>query len=225
MLSFSIQAYSMPMFAPYLYLFPLQQTHTMRPRGPSRSPSPTPQYSSSNHPAQPTLQHQEPYSQHQYLSTSVPPQFDQAPVTSQHADSFSSTRYPITEPLPQQVPCPSLPWQQQQIPPPNSSSFPVGYSSPSPRYQVPQPFSQGYHANQGPGLPHLYPTGVPTYPHTSLGYQSSPTRVHEELQVNQGAMEKGLPTNGDTSGNVPSAMAANLVNAKNRAVIVPGFGM
>lgn len=42
--------------------------------------------------------------------------------------------------------------------------------------------------------------------------------------MNQGAMEKGLPTNGDTSGNVPSAMAANLVNAKNRAVMVPGFG-
>lgn len=44
--------------------------------------------------------------------------------------------------------------------------------------------------------------------------------------MNQGAMEKGQPTNGDTSGNIPSAMAANLLNAKNRAVIgIPGFGM
>lgn len=223
--SFSIQAYSMPMFAPCMYLFPLQQTHTMHPRGPSRSPSPTPQYSSSSHSAQPALQHQEPYSQHQYPSASVPPQFDQAPVTSQHADSFGSTRYPVTEPLPQQVPCLSVPWQQQQIPPPNSSSFPVSYSSPSPRYQLAQPFSQGCHPNQGPGLP-VYPTGVPTYPHTSLAYQPSPPRVHEELQVNQGAMEKGQPTNGDTSGSVPSAMAANLVNTKNRAAIgIPGFGM
>lgn len=205
----------MPMFAPYMYLLPLQHAHTMHPKVPSRSPSPTPHYSSCN----PPIRHQEAYPHPQYppTSASMPSQYDQASVTEP-----SQLSYSVTEPPPHRMSCPSLPWQQHQIPPPNNSSFPVGYPTPSPPYPVPQTFSHGYHPGQGPGLP-LYPSSLPVYPPSSLGYQSSST--HEELQVNQGAMEKCQPANGDTPCQVPGDIAANFANAnKNRTVVVPGFG-
>lgn len=43
--------------------------------------------------------------------------------------------------------------------------------------------------------------------------------------MNQGAMEKCQPANGDTPCQVPGDIAANFANAnKNRTVVVPGFG-
>lgn len=218
------QAYSMPMLPPYIYLLPLQQTHTMQPRELSRSPSPTPaptptpQYSSSSH----HFQQQEAYPQQQYPPPALASHFEAAQMTLQHGETFHPTRYPVSEPSPQQLPCPSLPWQQQHIPPPNSSSYPASYSSPTPHYPVPQPIPQGYHSSRGPGLP-LYPTGVPSYPHTTLGYQPTPARAHEEPQVKLEVLEKGQHCG--PADSVQSAMAASLVNTNGRTVVVPGFGM
>lgn len=212
----------MPMFAPYMYLLPLQQAHTMHPKVPSRSPSPAPHYSSPN----PTIRHQEMYPHPQYppTSASMPAQYDQAPVTEpcQVSEPFNPTSYPVTEPPSHQISCPSLPWQPHQIPLPNNTSFPNVYPTPNPHYSVPQQISQGYRPGQAPGLS-MYPSSVHTYPPSSLGYQSS--AAHEELLVNQGAMEKCQPANSDTPGQVPAAVAANLANAnKNIKVMVSGFG-
>lgn len=217
------QAYSMPMYPPYIYLFPLQQTHTMNPRGPSRSPSPSPcpspalQYSSTNH----HVQQQEPYDQ----PTLPPPSahFDQAPVAHQHSEAFQSTRYQVMEQQQQQQ-LPSLSWQQQQqIPPANTSSFPVSYPSSTPHYPVPQQIPQGYHPSQGPALP-VYPAAVPPYPYTTLAYQPSPARVHEEPQANLEVVEKNQHSCGPADA-VQGSVAAGLVNSNSRAVVLPPFGM
>ncbi|XP_076581054.1 OTU domain-containing protein 4 [Chaetodon auriga] len=220
-----VKAYSMPMFPPYIYLLPLQQAHTMHPKLPSRSPSPTPNYPPSN----PPTRHQEAYPHPQYppTSVSVPPQYDhQAPLTDPpHPSdpSFNQAGYPAAQPPPHTMSCPSLPWQQHQMPPPRNPSFPVGYPTPSPQYPLPPPLSQGYHPGQGSGHP-LYPPSVPPYP---ASYQSS--SAHEELQVSQGAMEHRQPANGDAvpgqgPGRGPGLAAVNLANANNsRAVVVPGF--
>lgn len=212
----SLQAYSMPMFAPYIYLLPLQHAHTMHPKVPSRSPSPTPHYPSSNQPTK----HQEVYPHPQYPPTSapLPLQYDQAPLAepSQHSVPFNPAGYPIAELPPHHMSCPSLPWQQYHIPPSNNSSFPVGYPTSRPSFPLPQHLSQGYYPGQGSGLP-LYPSSsVPAYPPSSLGYPSPAT--HEELQVNQVVIEECRPANGDTAGQVPAA--AN----NNRTMVVPGFG-
>ncbi|XP_039996977.1 OTU domain-containing protein 4 isoform X2 [Xiphias gladius] len=224
-----IKAYSMPMFPPYIYLLPLQQAHTMHPKVPSRSPSPTPHFPPSNAPTM----HQEVYPQYPPTSTSVLPQYDhQAPVTElprPSEPSFNQAGYPITQPSPHRMPPPSLPWQQHQMPPPRNSSYPVGYPPPTPTYPIPPPSSKGYHPGQGQG--HLlYPPTMPPYPPSSLGYQSSP--APEELHVSQGAIERLQPANGETMsshrpGRVPGPMegpaAANVANANNsRTMMVPG---
>ncbi|XP_070710476.1 OTU domain-containing protein 4 [Pempheris klunzingeri] len=222
-----VKAYSMPMFPPYVYLLPLQQAHTMHPKPPSRSPSPTPLYA----PSKPPARHQEAYPQHpQYppTSTTMPPQYDhQAPLAEPpHPDdsSFSQAGYSVTQPPPHRV---SLPWQQHQMPPPRNPNFLVGYHAPSPPYSVPPPVTQGYHPGQGPGGRQLYPQSVPPYPPSTLGYQ--PSSTPEELQASQGPMEPRQPANGDAMpGRVPgpleSPAAANVANANaNRPVVVPSF--
>ncbi|XP_060887641.1 OTU domain-containing protein 4 [Labrus mixtus] len=221
-----LKAYSMPMLPPYVYLLPLQQTHTMHPRITSRSPSP--HYPPSNPPPRP----QEPYPHPQYppTSASMPPQYDhQAPPTEppHHSDpSYNQSGYPMSQPpthrMPQQ-------WLQQQMPPPRNPNFPVGYPTPNPHYAVPPTISQVYHPGQSPGHP-LYPSSVSSYPPSSLGYQ--PSSAPEELQVNQGAMEQHRPSNGNIMpgqrpvqghGLLGSPPAANMANANNITVMVPGF--
>ncbi|XP_074480416.1 OTU domain-containing protein 4 [Sebastes fasciatus] len=208
-----VKAYTMHMFPPYLYLLPLQQAHTMHPKLPPRTPSPsqTPHYPS---------RHQDSY---QYPPTSappVPPQYDhQAPLAEPPRPSEPSfttaAGYPVTQPPPTH----RLPWQQHQMPPLRNPGYPAGYPNPSASYRAPPPLSQGYHPGQTQGHP-LYPP----YPPSSLGYQSS---TPEELQVSQGAMEQRQPANGDAMrGQGPgreSPAAANVANA-NRSVGVPGFG-
>nr|XP_046236948.1 OTU domain-containing protein 4 [Scatophagus argus]XP_046236949.1 OTU domain-containing protein 4 [Scatophagus argus] len=212
-----VKAYSMPMFAPYMYLLPLQQAHTMHPKLPSRSPSP--QYPPSN----PPTRHQETYPHLQYPPTSaaVPPQYEhQAPLAEppHPSDPFNQAGYPMAEP--HRMPCPSS-WQQHQMPPPRNPTFPVGYPTPSPPYPVAQTLSQSYHPGQGQGPP-LFPLSLPPYPPSSLGYQSSP--AHEEPQMSQAVMEQHQPANGDTMSaqglvRVPGPAAAN----SSRSVVVSGF--
>ncbi|XP_027143343.1 OTU domain-containing protein 4 [Larimichthys crocea] len=226
-----IKAYSMPMFLPYFYLLPLQQAHTLHPKLPSRSPSPTPHYLSSNAPTR----HQEAYPHSQYpptsASASVPSQYDhQVPLTEpSHPSepSFNQAAYPVTQPPPNRMPAPGQ-WQQPQVPPPRNTSFPVEYPTPSPPYPLPPPLSQGYPPGQVPGHP-MYRPSMPPYPPPSLGYQ--PSSTPEELQVNQGLMEQRQPANGDTMpGQRPSRVtgpaAASLANANNnRTVVVPSVGL
>lgn len=220
----------MPMFLPYFYLLPLQQAHTLHPKLPSRSPSPTPHYLSSNAPTR----HQEAYPHSQYpptsASASVPSQYDhQVPLTEpSHPSepSFNQAAYPVTQPPPNRMPAPGQ-WQQPQVPPPRNTSFPVEYPTPSPPYPLPPPLSQGYPPGQVPGHP-MYRPSMPPYPPPSLGYQ--PSSTPEELQVNQGLMEQRQPANGDTMpGQRPSRVtgpaAASLANANNnRTVVVPSVG-
>ncbi|KAK9525070.1 hypothetical protein VZT92_017413 [Zoarces viviparus] len=217
-----IKAYSMPMCPPYLYLLPLQQTHTMQPKLPSRSPSPTlPHY--------PPTRHQEAYQPHPPYPPTSASMYDQqqAPVSEPPHPSdphFTQVGYPFTQPQPpHRISSPSLSWQQQQMPPHRNTSYPIGYPNASSTYRgTPPPLSQGYHPGQGQG--HL------GYPQYSMGYQSS-SAPPEELQVSQVSMEQRQPTNGDpmhgpsrVPGPLESPGAANVANANNRAVVVPGFG-
>nr|XP_019968464.1 PREDICTED: RNA-binding protein 33-like [Paralichthys olivaceus] len=219
-----IKAYSMPMFPPYIYLLPLQQAHTLQPKLPSRSPSPTPHFPPPNAP----IRHQEAYPPNPPTSMPALPLYShQAPVTEPprpSEPSFNQAGYPVTQPPPHRMPCTSLPWQQHQMPPPTNSSYPAGYPSSAPPYQLP-PSSQGYHPGQGTG--HLlYPPTMPPYPPSSLGYQSSSNS--DKLQVTQGPMEQLQPTNGDAlsgHGHGPldgAAAAANMANANNRTMLVSG---
>ena len=194
----SLQAYSMPIYPPYLYLLPLQQAHAMQPKLPSRSPSP--HFPPPNAPTR----HQEAYPPNH--PTSVPAQHPyghQAVHTEPHRPSepsFSQARYPVTQPPPHRMPGNSLQWQQHQMPPPSTSSYPGGYPSSASPYQLPPP-PQGYHTGQGTAHP-LYPPTMTPYPPSSLGYQSSSNL--DELQVAQGVMEQLQPTNGDAlSGHGP----------------------
>ncbi|XP_035005329.2 LOW QUALITY PROTEIN: OTU domain-containing protein 4 [Hippoglossus stenolepis] len=216
-----VKAYSMPIYPPYLYLLPLQQAHAMQPKLPSRSPSP--HFPPPNAPTR----HQEAYPpNHPSSVPAQPPYGHQVALTEPHRPSepsFNQAGYPVTQPPPHRMPCNSQQWRQHQMPPPSTSSYPVGYpSSPSP-YQLP-PSSQGYH--QGTGHP-LYPPTMTPYPPASLGYQSSSNP--DELQVTQGAMEQLQPTNGDAlsghgPGQVPGPLdgsaAANVANANNNRMVV-----
>ncbi|XP_071315603.1 OTU domain-containing protein 4 isoform X2 [Trachinotus anak] len=224
-----LKAYSMPLFAPYMYLLPLQQAHTINHRLPSRSSSPTTHFPPSSAPTS----HPELYPQ--YPPSSLPQYDHQAPLAEPprpSEPSFNQAGYPVTQPPPHRMPCTSLPWQQHQIPPPRNSNYPVGYPTATPPYPVPSPSSQGYHSGQSPGHP-LYPQPMPPYPPSSLGYQSASTP--EDLHVSQGLMEQLQPVNGDTMhghgpGRVPGPLegpaAANMANANNnRTMVVNSFVM
>ncbi|KAM4536589.1 OTU domain-containing protein 4 isoform 2-T2 [Odontesthes bonariensis] len=226
-----VKAYSMPMFAPYLYLLPLQQTYTMHPKPSSHSPSP--QYPPSNPPAR----QQEACMPPQYppTSVSVPSQYNNQTSMAESPNpsepTFSQAGYQaVTQPPSHGMSSPLMPWQQ--MPPPRNSSFPVGYPSPPPPYSGPPPSSQGYHPGQGP-VHSIYPSATPQYPPFAMGYQSSSTP--EELQVTQGVMEPLQPTNGDQMpghghvrvlGPLDSPGAANVANANNRRMVVsPNYAL
>ncbi|XP_074518247.1 OTU domain-containing protein 4 [Halichoeres trimaculatus] len=222
-----VKAYSMHMFPPNMYLFPLLQAHAMSPKIPSRSPSPSPnpQYPPPNPPPRP----QESYPPPQYPPTSSPmhPHYDhQAPPTeppSLSDPSHNQAGYPPPHRMPP-------PWQQHQIPPPRNQSFPLGYPSQNPTYSFPPPISQGYQPGHSPGHP-LYPPSAP-YPSSSMGYQV--TSSSEELHMSQGAMEQHQPPNGDpmlgprplqATSLLGSPPIANLANASNSLTgMLPVFG-
>ncbi|XP_060922618.1 OTU domain-containing protein 4 [Limanda limanda] len=212
-----VKAYSMPMCPPYFYLLPLQQAHTMQPKLPSRSPSPH----------FPPTRHQEPYPPNH--PASVPAQHPYghpAAPTEPHRPSepsFNQAGYSVTQPPSHRMPCNSPQWQQHPMPPPSTSSYPVGYPTSTSPYQLPPP-SQGYHPGQGTGHP-FYPPTMSPYPPSPLGYQSASNP--DELQVSQGPMEQLQPTNGDAlsgPGQVPGPLdgsaAANVANANNNRIIV-----
>lgn len=202
----------MPMFAPYIYLLPLQHAHTLRP------PSPAPHYPPSNPPAR----HQEGYPPSQYPpAASLPPQYDQAAVmeSSQVGEMYNQPTYPVTDAPAQCTSGPAPVWEQHQIPPPPNATFPGGYPAPNQPYSVPRRFPHSYHP-----VPALqYPPGAPPYAPPSLGYQSPP--AHDELQVNQAPPEQQASTNGDSSALIHGAVAAKMANvsSSSRTVVVPGY--
>lgn len=202
----------------------------MHPKLPSRSPSPTPHFAPSNPPAR----HQEAYPQYPPNSASVPTQYDhQAPVTEPPRPgepSFNQATYPVTQPPPHR-----MSWQQQQMPPPRNSNYPLGYTSTTPPYPVTLPSSQGYPSGQDPGHP-SFPPAMSPYPPSSLGYHQSSTP--EEFQGSKTTVAHLQPANGDAMpghglGRVPGPLeapaAANVANANNNRTMVAhganSFGM
>lgn len=203
----------MPMFAPYIYLLPLQHAHTLRP------PSPAPHYPPSNPPAR----HQEGYPPSQYPpAASLPPQYDQAAVmeSSQVGEMYNQPTYPVTDAPAQCTSGPAPVWEQHQMPPPTNATFPGGYPAPNQPYSVPRRFPHSYHP-----VPALqqYPPGAPPYAPSLMGYQSPP--AHDELQVNQAPPEQQASTNGDSSALIHGAVAAKMANvsSSSRTVVVPGY--
>ncbi|KAG7233360.1 hypothetical protein INR49_007089 [Caranx melampygus] len=181
---------------------------------------------------QPPTPHQEAYPPYPPTSAPMlPPHYDHhhqpppaEPPRQPSEPSYSQAGYPVTQPPPppHRMPGPSLTWQQ--MPPPRN--YPGAYSTPPPPYSALPPSSQGYHHGQGQG-PQLYPPGMPPYPPSSLGYQSSSTP--DDLQVSQGLMEQLQPLNGDSMpghgpGRAPGSLegpaAANMANANNNRTMV-----
>ncbi|XP_053199164.1 OTU domain-containing protein 4 [Scomber japonicus] len=233
-----LKAYTMPMFQPYVYLFPLQHAYTMQPKLPSRSPSPTPHYP----PPNPSPGHQEVFPPHPPpyppTSGSVTPQYDphvasqaqtpEPPHPSEPAQNLSG--YPVTQP-----PASRIPWAQHQLPPPRNPSFPGSYPAPSPPYPTMPTSTQGYHPSQG-SRPPMFPQSMPHYPSSSLGYPSSATP--EEHQMRHRPMEQIHPGNGGPMpghgpsralGPLEASGAADKATANSSRVMVApgasGFGL
>ncbi|XP_032440012.1 OTU domain-containing protein 4 [Xiphophorus hellerii] len=211
-----VKAYSMPMFSPYVYLFPLQQYSTMQMK---------PHAPSSHYPcSSPPTKLQDPYQPTPYPVPSSSPQYDHhsppAEPLRPAETQFNQNPYPpVSQPLPpQRMPCASLPWPPPRNPPP----CPVGYPSPPPPYSNAPPSSQGYHPGQAT-VHSLYP-----YPPFSLGYQ--PPSAPEELQVSQAAMEQLQPANPDpvhshghvrVLGPLEAPPTVSMANANsNRSIVV-----
>lgn len=204
----------MPMFSPYVYLFPLQQYSTMQMK---------PHAPSSHYPcSSPPTKLQDPYQPNPYPVPSSSPQYDHhsppAEPLRPAETQFNQNPYPpVSQPL-QRMPCASLPWPPPRNPPP----CPVGYSSPPPPYSNAPPSSQGYHPGQAT-VHQLYP-----YPPFSLGYQ--PPSAPEELQVSQAALEQLQPANSDpihshghvrVLGPLEAPPTASMANANsNRSIVV-----
>uniref|UniRef100_A0A3Q2PIP0 Uncharacterized protein n=1 Tax=Fundulus heteroclitus TaxID=8078 RepID=A0A3Q2PIP0_FUNHE len=184
-----VKAYSMPMFAPYMYLFPLQQYYTIQLKPPTHPPSP--HYPSPSPPAK----LQEAYQPNPYPPPSASPQYDHQtpPAEPPRPTEPNFTQIPyqgVAQPPPQRMPCASLPWQQ--VPPPRNPPCTVGYPSPPPPYSNLAPSSQAYHPGQPP-VHSVYPPAAAPYPAFSLRYQ--PSSAPEELQVS--AMEQLQAANAD----------------------------
>ncbi|KAM8898513.1 LOW QUALITY PROTEIN: OTU domain-containing protein 4 [Spinachia spinachia] len=183
-----IKAYTMPMFPPYIYLLPLQQAHTLHPKLPSPTGSPTPHY--------PPSSHQEAYPQYD-----PPAPLPEPPHTGE--PHFSQAAYPFAQHQAHRMPSPS--WQQPQMAP-----HQTGYPNPGSSYPAAPPMSQGYQRPQGQPM-------YPPYPPSSMGYQS-PLAPEElpgsqvPMEQRQPANGEGIPGRG---AGPPSA--ANVANANSRA--------
>ncbi|XP_016537105.1 OTU domain-containing protein 4 isoform X2 [Poecilia formosa] len=213
-----VKAYSMPMFSPYVYLFPLQQYSTMQ----MKPHAPSPHYPCSS----PPTKLQEAFQPTPYPAPSPSPQYDHhsppAEPPRPAEPQFNQSPYPVAQPPPpQRMPCASLPWPPPRNPPP----CPVGYPSPPPPYSNAPPSSQGFHPGQAAVHP-LYPAAAP-YPPFSLGYQ--PPSAPEELQVSQAAMEQLQPANPDpvhshghvrVLGPLEAPPTVSMANANNNRNIV-----
>ncbi|KAM9426770.1 LOW QUALITY PROTEIN: OTU domain-containing protein 4 [Pholidichthys leucotaenia] len=190
-----IKAYTMHMVPPYFYLLPLQHAYSLQQKASSRSPSPSPHYTSSDPPAKT----QEVHPIHRYPPVpqySLQPPLDEPPRPSE-------PQYPVAQPQ-------TIPYQQ--VPAPRSLVHPTAYPSPPPPYQPPPPSSQGYH----PGHP-MYPPSIPQPPLTSLGYQSS-SGLHD-LQASPGPMQQLLPANMGSvrlAAPLENPVAANVANSSGR---------
>lgn len=145
-----IKAYTMPMLAPYAYLLPLQQAHTLQPRPLSRSPSPL-------------FHHHTPVRPQESFPPFCPVQSTpQAPL---HNPSDSAYH-----PLPGYAPPPLLPWQHQVNPPQTNAAYPVNYSYTQGFYPPSLPHDlHELHGNQGP----MEPSQQPANGDTALGLRSS----------------------------------------------------
>ncbi|MEQ2256208.1 hypothetical protein ILYODFUR_022047, partial [Ilyodon furcidens] len=190
-----VKAYTMPMFPPYIYLFPLQQYYTMQLKPPSHSPSP-------HYPCpSPPTKLQEPYQPTPCPPPSASPQYDhQTPPTEPPRPtepSFNQNPYQgLTQPPPQRMQCASLPWQQGYHPgqAPVHSLYPSG----APPYPA---FSVGYQ-----------PSSVPEDLHVSQGAMeqlqpTNPDPIHSHGHVR-------------VLGPMETPPAANMANANNNRSIV-----
>ncbi|KAK5848145.1 hypothetical protein PBY51_005785 [Eleginops maclovinus] len=119
-----VKAYTLPIWPPYVYLLPLQQTHHLNPRPPSCSPSPPPQYPPSR--PQETYPPQLPYPP---ASASMPPQYEQHWQQQQQMPPL-----PRNPSYAHGYPAQSTPFRGQGYPQPYPS-YPLssqGYQTPSP---------------------------------------------------------------------------------------------
>ncbi|KAM4564363.1 OTU domain-containing protein 4 isoform 3-T4 [Fundulus diaphanus] len=210
-----VKAYSMPMFAPYMYLFPLQQYYTIQLKPPTHPPSP--HYPSPSPPAK----LQEAYQPNPYPPPSASPQYDHQTPSAEPPrptePNFSQIPYQgVAQPPPQR-----MPWQQ--VPPPRNPPCTVGYPSPPPPYSNLAPSSQAYHPGQPP-VHSVYPPAAAPYPAFSLRYQ--PSSAPEELQVS--AMEQLQAANADhihghvrLLGPLETPPAASMANTSSgRSIVV-----
>ncbi|KAK7909977.1 hypothetical protein WMY93_014661 [Mugilogobius chulae] len=195
-----IKAYNFPMYAPFMYLLPLQQAHTMQPRALSRSPSPV-------------CPPQEPYQT--YNPTPPPPQ---APQAQFHPGQSTPPRHPAYNPAHSHAETThsmfnhntfdhSNQHQSSYNPPPehfHPSQEPAPPSEPAyPQSYAPTQHLQWQHANQA-------------YP---VNYQYN--QGYFQNHSNQGPVEHPQPANGDTEqglrvarlpGALEGSASANLAN-------------
>uniref|UniRef100_A0A673ACH0 OTU deubiquitinase 4 n=1 Tax=Sphaeramia orbicularis TaxID=375764 RepID=A0A673ACH0_9TELE len=218
-----VKAYSMPMFYPYVYLFPLQHAYNVQPKPPSRSPSPTPLC----HPSGAPPGHHEPY-------PSVSRQFDRSSPQAPPAEpapptegAYTQGGYPpLSQPPSCTLPCPPPLWHQPHMQTHRNPSYPVVYPSPQLlSYPTPPPTSQCYPPSLTLGHP-MHPPAVAQY--SSVEFQSS--AGPEVLQVNQ---DQNLqPANGEAAPGLRSApgpgpqegaASANVANENSgRPAALPG---
>ncbi|XP_030018671.1 OTU domain-containing protein 4-like [Sphaeramia orbicularis] len=134
-----VKAYSMPMFYPYVYLFPLQHAYNVQPKPP---PAPL------SHPPLPSFRcppgHHEPY-------PSVSRQFDrsspQAPPAERPPPQKERTPGwipPLSQPPSCTLPCPPPLWHQPHMQTHRNPSYPVVYPSPQLLSYPTPPTSQCY---------------------------------------------------------------------------------
>ncbi|XP_062414658.1 uncharacterized protein LOC134107170 [Pungitius pungitius] len=124
-----IKAYAMPMCPPYIYLLPLQQAHTLHPKLPSPSCSPTPHY--------PPSSQQEVYPHPQYDPPAPPPE----------------PPYPFAQHQVHRMPPHSSTSYQVGYPNPGSSYQGYQRSQGQPMYPQYPPSSMGYQSPSAPEEP------------------------------------------------------------------------
>ncbi|XP_056156224.1 OTU domain-containing protein 4 [Lampris incognitus] len=184
-----VKAYSNPMFSPYMYLFPLQQSYTLQ-----RNP---PHYQPTSPPPAP-----------HHVSPQAPP-----PGPAHHSDS------PFTQiPLPLSCPSFSG-QQVHLAPntPSCPSGYSTSHTSlPSSRYPPPQPFMQGYPMTPGPPV---YAASIPQYPSSLQGYpaQTSLGEQPQPASVEPPPGRVPTPQEGSAAANVANANGSCAVSAVSAA--------
>ncbi|XP_072314742.1 OTU domain-containing protein 4 [Eucyclogobius newberryi] len=187
-----IKAYTMPMHAPIVYLYPLQQAYTLQPRAPSRSPSPL------CHP-------QEPYQAY----NPAPPQ---PPYRPEHATPPPHAAYhpDASRANPETAHSPFNPGAFDH---PNRHAHTTSYNKPPQDHahppqdhaHPPEPqYHQSYAAAQSvqwqpAHTSPAYAVNYPTYSQSYYPQQQQQQPPPPQHRSHQGAMEPPQPANGDSA--------------------------